>query len=199
MTPIGLERSAAWHLTRKAMTEAELKTALLKKVRRARLVHGEEPQALEWVEALMERLRSSLLLDDARVAHARVESGRARGLSTRLLQQKLRRQGLTEDVVATAFSEVDDRSKGDQGGFGQGIHDDDDEDLPPDLRAACIYGRRRRLTNKDPQKALAALARQGFSFDIAKRALARLQEEEAVDGDADDADDGGDGDDGERS
>jgi SOS response regulatory protein OraA/RecX len=33
--------------------------------------------------------------------------------------------------------------------------------------------RRRRLHEKDRQKALAALARQGFPFDVARRALDR--------------------------
>ena len=40
---------------------------------------------------------------------------------------------------------------------------------PIELRSESV--RRRRLQQKDRQKALAALARQGFAFDVARRAL----------------------------
>jgi len=43
-----------------------------------------------------------------------------------------------------------------------------------DEHAADVFVRRRRLHEKDHQKALAALARQGFAFDVARRALAQL-------------------------
>ena len=86
LTAAALERSALWHLGRRAMTEHELRLALQKKAKRAEAVHGENPLASTWIEALVERLRSSLLLDDNRVATARAASGRARGLSSRRIE-----------------------------------------------------------------------------------------------------------------
>ncbi len=164
LTAAALERSALWHLGRRALTEHELRQALLKKARRAAAVHGEHPQTSEWIEALVERLRSSLLLNDNRVATARVTSGRARGLSTRRIEMKLREKGIDTDTAKEAMASVD----GDGG-------------AAADLEAARIYARKRKLADKDPQKALAALARQGFSFAIAKKALASVD-----DGDDDD-------------
>lgn len=163
LTPAGLERSALWHLQRRALTEHELRTALGKKVKRAAAEHGPSDDAGAWIDALVARLRDSLLVDDDRVARARVDSGRARGLSKRRIADKLRQKGVSADVAKAAIDAVDAAA-------------DDVNDAGvehnPDLDAARILVRRRRLRDKDPQKALAALARQGFSYAIAKRALA---------------------------
>lgn len=163
LTPAGLERSALWHLQRRALTEHELRTALGKKVKRAAAEHGATDDAGTWIDALVARLRDSLLVDDDRVARARVDSGRARGLSKRRIADKLRQKGVSADVAKAAIDAVD--------AVADDVHDDGVEHNP-DLDAARILVRRRRLRDKDPQKALAALARQGFSYAIAKRALA---------------------------
>lgn len=163
LTPAGLERSALWHLQRRALTEHELRTALGKKVKRAAAEHGPTDDAGTWVDALVARLRDSLLVDDDRVARARVDSGRARGLSKRRIADKLRQKGVSADVAKAAIEAVD--------AVDADVHDDGVEHNA-DLDAARILVRRRRLRDKDPQKALAALARQGFSYAIAKRALA---------------------------
>lgn len=184
LTPGGLERSAAWHLTRKAMTEAELRTALEKKARRAAAEHGPNPDAAGWIDALLVRLKDSLLIDDARVAHARVESARARGLSRRRLTQKLRQQGLDADLITETIADVDARA-GQRFSLGPIGAIDDVEPVDAELQAALRYAGRRRLEKKDPQKALAAIARQGFSFDIARKALAALLLANAQDDDTD--------------
>ena len=155
LTTAALERSALWHLGRRAMTEHELRLALQKKAKRAAAVHGDNPLSSTWIDALIERMRSSLLIDDARVATARVTSGRARGLSSRRIEMKLREKGVDTETAGAAMVSVDGDNK----------HD-------ADLQAARIYVRKRRLRDKDQQKALAALARQGFSFSTAKLALA---------------------------
>jgi len=171
LTPAGLERSALWHLQRRALTEHELRTALGKKVKRAAAEHGASVDAAGWIDALVARLRDSLLVDDDRVARARVDSGRARGLSKRRIADKLRQKGVSADVAKAAIEAVD----GNDARNASSLADDDAAggvERNPDLEAARILVRRRRLRDKDPKKALAALARQGFSYDIAKRALA---------------------------
>jgi hypothetical protein len=106
------------------------------------------------------RLQDSLLLDDARVARARVESGRAAGRSKRALQQRLRRHGVDADTAAAALAAVDDDRATDAGSAEE--------------QAALVWARKKGLLAKDRTKALAALARQGFSFAVAKQALATL-------------------------
>ena len=58
---------------------------------------------------------------------------------------------------------------------------DENRPAPPDaeaeLAAALAYAAKRRLADKDPTKALGALARAGFSHDVARRALAMPPDE----------------------
>jgi regulatory protein len=129
------------------MTEHELRMALGKKASRAARVHGPCSDVAGWIDALVEQLKHSLLLDDGKVASARVASDVARGRSRRMVAQRLRQKGIATEVVQEATAAVDD-----------------------DASARAFVGRR-RLQQKDRQKALAALARQGFSFDVARRAL----------------------------
>lgn len=161
LTSAALERSALWHLGRRALTTAELRERLQKKAAR----HPEHPLSSSWIDALVTRLSSSLILDDARVARARVESGRARGLSKRRIQQKLR--GVERDVADDAFVVVDTLGEANDEGGERSARD-------ADLEAAVVFAQKKRLARKEPQKALASLARQGFSYDVAKRALATL-------------------------
>jgi regulatory protein len=79
------------------------------------------------------------------------------GKSSRIITMKLRNRGVDADTITDVL-----------------IHTDEDEggSKHADVVAARIYVRKRKLRDKDPHKALAALGRQGFSFDVAKRALA---------------------------
>ncbi len=127
----------------------------MRKADRARRIHGACAEAATWVDQIVERLKENLLLDDVRVAEARAATGASRGCSRRLIGQKLRRQGVAADVVTSSTAAINDEA------------------------SAIEYSRRRKLTSKGRQKALAALARQGFPFDVARRALDRALEEDA--------------------
>jgi len=155
LTPAALERSALWHLGRRALTTPELRERLLKKAKR----HPPHPDSSSWIDALVLRLASSLILDDGRVVRARVESGRARGFSKRRIEQKIR--GVDKDVKDAAFATVDDVADDDGGAV-----------VDAEFDAAVVFATKKKLAQKEKQKALASLARQGFSYDVAKRALA---------------------------
>lgn len=118
------------------------------------------PEAHELVEQILRRLMESRVLDDERYARAYAESLRRRGASGPKLLQKLKARGLSEEVVQNALDGLSG-----------------DEELS-DEGAAATYARKRRLRErfnledpKERQKALASLARQGFSFDVARRVL----------------------------
>lgn len=121
-------------------------------------------ELLPRVQGLIERYRSSGLIDDRRFAEARARTLRARGASARLIQQKLILQGVPAQVVS-AVLEAEREQRGDGSG---------------DLEAAIAYVRRKRLGPYRPeperarerQRDLARLARQGFDYDTALRALA---------------------------
>jgi regulatory protein len=159
-------------LTENSLHEAALRyldkqDASVEQVRRilARRVHrygepGGKVEVQAEVERVLLRLLSSRLLDDHRYALALAESQRRRGASIPKLRQKLISRGLSQENIEAALESL----KG--------------EDELSDAASAATYARKRRLVERhdlnDPrqrQKALAALARQGFSFDVAKAAL----------------------------
>jgi SOS response regulatory protein OraA/RecX len=152
LTPALLERTALWHLGRKAMTTVEMRTVLQKKA--ARHPPCEESQG--WIEALVARYTETHVLDDAQVSRDRIEIGRGRGWSKRRIEQKLR--GVDAEVRSEAFTDVDTREPPESGESAE-------------LTAARIFVAKKRLSEKPPEKALGALARQGFSYGVAKAAL----------------------------
>jgi len=111
-------------------------------------------------ESVLERLQASRVLDDERFARGLAESVRRRGASLLLVRHKMSQRGLTEDQIERGL---------------EGLTTD--PELSEDASAALYVKKRRLLTRydlsepKERQKALAALARQGFSFDVASRAL----------------------------
>ncbi len=148
LTLKSLENSALYHLQRRALTTAQLKKLLERKARRS-LPCDDAPA---WIDDVIARCTRAGYLDDARVAAGRASSLHARGKSARAIAHKLRAQGVDDDTARAALEGKDD------------------------LEAARAYVRRRRLHARDPQKAIAALARQGFTLTVAKKALAPTQE-----------------------
>ncbi len=161
VSPASLERSALWHLARRSLTKAQLVALLKKKIATSATPPETVPELLGVIDALVLRLESSLVLDDERVARARLDHGRAAGRSRRALVVRLRRHGIDENTTTRLLADVDDK----------GGNDD------AELQAAVTWAKKKALGEKAEQKALASLARQGFSFSTAKRALALCRDD----------------------
>jgi len=152
-----VEQWAIAYLNRFDVSESKLQKHLSAKARKG----GASPDAQSWISELIARYRSSGLLDDARFARRMTEQLAARGKSSRAIAQKLAARGVPgelADEVLTARRQ---------------------EDPSAELVAAQAYVRKRRLgsyrsaekRDEYRHKDLATLARQGFSFDVARRAL----------------------------
>lgn len=105
-------------------------------------------------------IRQGLLNDEAYL-QGMVTSLRRRGLSTQAILSKLVMKGMTQETILKTLRAYDeDRGTGN-----------------PDLAAAVMLMRRKRIgafrrsEDADKTKELAALARGGFGFDIAQKAL----------------------------
>jgi regulatory protein len=132
-------------------------------LRRRVYKYGDEqsmPSAYDEVERLLARFIESKILDDQRYASALAESQRRRGASLAKVRQKLRARGLADEHMETALEALSTN-----------------EELT-DEASASTYARKRRLLERydirDPkqrEKALASLARQGFSFEVARQVL----------------------------
>ena len=150
-----LEKSALWRLRRAALTEKQLYTGLKNKLRREG--HANDPDALRWIDEVVAKMKRLGFIDDERTAAARTRSLRAAGTSKRGVLMKLRQKGIDADTAQRALAAVDDVDGADS-----------------ELEAARAYARKRRLQNRDREKALAALARRGFAFSVARRVLDEL-------------------------
>lgn len=161
VSPRYLENASLHYLKRYAATTSQLKRVLLRKVDRSLKFHGgDRAEALGWVDALLAQLARNGLLNDEAYAEMKAHSLRNSGRSARVIAQKLRMKGVAADVVAQKLA-------------GATAELSEEE-------AARIWARKKRLgpfrtqahsREENRQRDLAALARAGFSFGIAKKII----------------------------
>jgi regulatory protein len=182
-----LHEAALAYLTRSGASAAQVRRVLERRVaawaRRAartrdpELVDADAARSREAIDAIVARFREVGLLDDAAFAKSRAESMARSGRSRRAIAARLAAKGVAAETVREALSPADDRDR--------------------ELVAALTLARKRRLgpfareredgtaPDRDElrlahQKALAALARAGFDWKTAERAL-RMDLPEAAD------------------
>lgn len=161
VSPRSLENAALHYLKRYAAPVSQLRRVLVRRVDRSLRVHGgDRAEALGWVDALVDKLLRNGLLNDSAYAGMKAQSLRASGRSAKVICQKLRMKGvpaeLAQQKLAEATAELSEEE------------------------AARIWARRKRLgpfrreekaRQEHRQKDLAALARAGFSFGVARRVI----------------------------
>lgn len=164
LTEEALREAALRYLDRYDASVEQLRKVLL---RRAQKYGGKEQNAeiRERIDQLLERFIQSRLLDDVRYCQNMVRACRERGFSTQKIKQKLLSRGIEMRLIEEQLQQVQTRD-----GF-------------DDLQAAQLAVRKKRLVKKHDltdyqsrNRALQSLARQGFSFDVAERAL-RLEQQ----------------------
>ena len=158
--PLTRQKVEIWalaYVNRFDCTASKLKKHLAERVRKS----GGHESAADWIEELVGRYLGSGVLNDARFAKNLATQLTTRGKSSRMISQKLAMRGVPAEVAQELMTARR-------------------QDEPnAELDAARAFARKRRLgPHRDAekraeyrQKDLAALARQGFSFDTAKKAL----------------------------
>ncbi|MBN2192745.1 MAG: RecX family transcriptional regulator [Polyangiaceae bacterium] len=160
LTPDELHARALRHLDRFDASGEKLRQVLRRTVRRRRLDPLTTARLDQAIEAIVARLAELHVIDDTRFAETLVRGMRERGASARAIAHKLAERGVADGIAAEALAAA-------------GSTDDSE------LEAACAFVRRRRLGSYRPsaeraaaiRKDLTALARAGYSLDIARRAL----------------------------
>jgi regulatory protein len=161
ITPNSLESEALLYLQRYATSAANLRRVLMRRVQRAAYAHDNDPlDSASLVEALVDRFVRSGMLDDRAYAEGRAASLHRRGVSRHRIAARLTAKGVALEDIADALSQLRDAHA----------------DL--DLDAACNCARRRRLgpwrlkeRAERRERDLAALARQGFGYELAIRVI----------------------------
>jgi len=155
-----LENAALYYLGRYATSSENLRQVLLRRVARAAKHHDTDEEACAvMIDELILRYVSNGLLDDTAYARAQCASLNRRGKSVRAIRGWLRQKGLGPDIIEKTLKVLGE------------------EIVEPDLAAAIAYARRRRfgpyrmntIAPETRDKELAALARSGFSYALARR------------------------------
>lgn len=171
ITPSYLNNYAMFYLERFSSSSANLKKILMRRVNKSVPFHGEPSMeaATTMVDDVVTKLLDLNIIDDALYAKSRTTSFRRAGNSKRQISAKLFAKGLETDQIEAAITVVDKAHAFEN----------------PELSAAIRYAQRRRIgpyrtrPSTDPDQAkkdLAKLARGGFSFEIAKKALAEKRD-----------------------
>jgi len=177
-TPKSLSNAALQYLERFAASESSLRQVLTNRIRRAAMQNPDFAANAELqnelktaIDQLIEKYRKTGILNDAVFAETKVHSLRRMGRSRRAIFQKLKAKGVSATQIDAALETNADGA------------------APEEIEraSAVAFLRRRKMgpfrksagDENVRRKELAALARAGFSLDIAKRALKTEAPEEA--------------------
>ena len=155
-----LERAALHYLERYAASVDQLRRVLQRRVIKSARFHSHDPkEGFELIEQLLIKLQEARFLDDRIFAASRARGRHNRGQSARAIAAYLKTKGIDDEDISAALEE---RAEG---------------QTNPELAAALTYCRKRRsgpyrpeeIRQENLKRDLAALARQGFSYDLARR------------------------------
>lgn len=168
ITPSYLHNAGLAYLQRFPASSGHFRTILMRKVDRSCRHHTDQDReaCAAMVDDVTVKFQEMGLINDDAYVRGMVTSLRRRGLSSMAITAKLMAKKLSADTVRAALEEHSD-----EGGAA-------------DIEAAILLTRRKKLgafrppdkeDNRD--KALATLARAGFSYDIAHKALSIARDE----------------------
>jgi regulatory protein len=162
-----LHNAGLYYLQRFAASRGQFRFVMLRKIKRSCMEHRDQDYeaCARLVEETVEKFERAGLLNDELYTRGAVISLRRQGKSKNAIVSKLKTRG----VAATLVTET------------LGAQDTEDSEL----RAALTVLRRKKagpFGDRDTEKTLAALARAGFSYDTAGRAMKmdRVEAEEIL-------------------
>ena len=161
-----LENAATFYLERYPATAEGLRRVLQRSVRRAEMADAPVMDNVgEAIEAIVAKFVDMGAINDKEFAQTKARSLHRRGTSTRLTRRKLTLAGIDGDTLDRAMAALDQEL--------------DTDPAKREWQAAVALARRRRLGPFRPEKErkdrrlrdLAAMARAGFAFDLARKVI----------------------------
>ena len=157
-----LHNGALFYLQKFASSSENLRRVLMRRVDKSAREHGTDPEeGAQWVLEVVTRLQELGLLNDRAYAESKTGALLRRGNSPKAVRMKLRAKGVTAEDIDASLEQYDEEIEADL-----------------DLAAAVAYAKRRRIgpwrmRNREEQrdKDLAALGRQGFGYDLARKII----------------------------
>jgi regulatory protein len=161
-----LQDAATSYLERYAVTADGLRRVLGRRVRKAEMVDAPVMDNVgQAIEAIVAKFVEAGIINDKEFAQTKARALHRRGTSSRLTRQKLKHAGVDGDTLDRAMAGLDEEL--------------DTNPAQREWRAAVALARRRRLGPFRPEndrkdkrlRDLAAMARSGFAFGIAKKVI----------------------------
>lgn len=161
-----LQNAATFYLERYPSTAEGLRRVLNRRVRRAEMTEAPVMDNVqEAISAIVAKFVDAGVIDDKAFAQTKARALHRRGTSTRLTRQKLKMAGVDGDTLDQAIAGLDQEL-----------------DTDPERRerqAAQSLARRKRLgpfrtvgdRKEHRLRDLAALARAGFAYDVARKVI----------------------------
>lgn len=156
-----LRAGALFYLERYASSSENLRRVLMRRVYKSAHLHDTDPnEGQQFVDDIIEKFIELNILDDAAYTRMKVDGLHRRGTSSKAIRQKLMMKGVDVDIINRALEELEE------------------ETGESEIHAALAYIKRRRLgpyrtklREETKEKDMAALGRQGFSFDMARKLI----------------------------
>jgi regulatory protein len=161
-----LENAATFYLERYPATAEGLRRVLRRRVRKAEMTDSPVMDNVEQaIEAIVAKFVGAGAINDKEFAQTKARALHRRGTSTRLTRRKLTLAGIDDETLDRAMAALDQEL--------------DTDPARREWRAAVALARRRRFGPFRPEKErkdrrlrdLAAMARAGFAFDVAKKVI----------------------------
>lgn len=151
-----LHNAGLYYLQRFAASRGQFRSVMLRKIKRSCMEHRDQDyeSCARLVEEIVEKFERAGLLNDELYTRGAVISLRRQGKSKSAILSRLKTRGITASLVTETLSAQDTEDS--------------------ELRAALTVLRRKKagpFGDRDNEKTLAALARAGFSYDTAGRAI----------------------------
>lgn len=172
ITETYLHNAGLYYLQRFAASTAQFRRVMQRKIDKSCRAYPEQSaeECRTFLDNVVATFQRTGLLNDDIYATSAIRSLRQRGLSKRAIETKMALKGVPATLVKKTLSEIDDLSEND-----------------PDMIAALKHARKRRIgpwLSPEKQaieglqdKHMAAMGRNGFDFQTARKVLQMSREE----------------------
>ncbi|MCB1562082.1 MAG: regulatory protein RecX [Alphaproteobacteria bacterium] len=160
-----LHNAGLYYLQRFSASSGHFREVMLRKIKRSCHAHTDQDfeACVTLLDALILRFQETGLLNDEDYARMMVRSLRQRGHSRRLILLRLGAKGLPQDLIQEQLVYLD--------------HDECEDQGEAERQAALVFARKKRFgpyaadPDQNREKAMASMARAGFSYDTIQHVL----------------------------
>ncbi len=167
-----LYNSSLYYLQRFASSSGHLRNIMNKKISKSCQYHTEQDfsECTKILEKVIEKLKEQNFLNDELYTEAMVNSYRNKGLSSKMITQKLKLKSIPNELIQSKIRKINNQIE------------EISNNQSAELISALRLSKKKKIGAfssglKPKEKELAMLARNGFNYEIAQKSLNMSKEE----------------------